>query len=204
MICLLRENIYITKKGDTKYEIITKGINFDQGVYSLFALDKNLFVLKKQYYNKDQKYVKKENSSSNSNTNYDKPFQKDKKEKDMSATQKWYKGAVELKKNLKVDGFLVLKDVEEVRKISYVTRDDINKGDILGIRGFDKNYYIFTKEAFEKVKKQIFDSMVSETITYDELLENTKMSKDKLNGALELLKEQSDIIEIHSGIFKKV
>ena len=195
----MRENIYINKKGDNKYEIITKEVNFEPGVYNLFTLEKNLFVIKKRFY-KESNYPKKETQS----TNQKNTFQREEKKEDKNSTQTWYKKALELKKKLMQDGFLVIQDVEEVRKISYVTRQEINSGEILGIRGFDKKYYILTKTSFEKIKSQILDSMASGTITYDELIENIKVPKEELNGAIELLKEQSDIIEVHKNIFKKV
>jgi len=226
----MRENIYINKKSENRYEIITKETYFEPGVYTLYPLEKNLFVIKRQFFENKQNSQKKEKENTkeseqkNTNTeretnyseinterendeikeNYKQIESKDSEELPLQeSTKEWYKKGLELKKDLMRTGFLALSDLENARKISYVAKQEIANGEIIGIRGFDKIFYVFTKEYFEKIKTKILDS-IKDTITYDELLENTNISKEELTGILELLKEQSDILEIKKGIFKKV
>jgi hypothetical protein len=219
----MRENVYINKLSDTKYELVTKDIGFEPGVYTLHAIEKNLFVIKKQFYktnyadnqqnpqysNNDKPNVVteekktivetvKENPSNNTKEEENNPIQ------DKSSTQEWYKKALELKTRLVQEQFLSLGDVEEVRKISYVTRQEINSGEILGIRGFDKNYYIFKKVLFDKIKDTLLGLMDKEPMDIEDILDKVQYPKEQILGIIEILKEQSDLIEVKKGIFRKV
>ncbi len=213
----MRENIYINKTGENKYEIITKEISFEPGVYTLYNLEKNLFVVKKQVFGdntkaiKEQQYLPKDEPSEITKIeNQAKEVKEvqEKQEQDNTnreeSTQEWYKKALDIKKELNQNQFLVIKDLEEVRKLSFVTKQEINSGEILGIRGFDKNYYVFKKPYFETIKEKILESMTSDPVNYDFLLDKTKVSKEELNGTLEILKEQSELVELKKGLFKKM
>ncbi|PIU22101.1 MAG: hypothetical protein COT14_02940 [Candidatus Diapherotrites archaeon CG08_land_8_20_14_0_20_30_16] len=225
----MRENIYISKRGENKYEIITKETHFEPGVYSLYALEKNLFVIKRQFFGENQRnssLQKKKQEIENvkepekvkpeviqENETIKPEIKKEYKPKKElgeqegpreESTKEWYKKGLQIKSDLMKNGFLALNDLEEARKISYVTRQEINAGEVLGIRGFDKVFYIFKKECFEKLKSLILENMTKKIISYEELQEKVNLPKEEFNGILELLKEQSDIIEVHKGIFKKV
>lgn len=214
----MKENIYINKVSESKYEIVTKDINFEPGVYTLFALEKNLFVVKKQFYKQDYKTEYKqetknyENNEIKSEENISKQDYNQTNSNDQTNTQKeekdeqkeWYKKALEIKTKLVQDQFLALQDLEDVRKISYVTRQEINSGDILGIRSFDKNYYVFKKQLFERIKNAILDMMNKDPILLEDMIDKLQYPKDQILGAIELLKEQSDLIEVKKGLFRKV
>lgn len=253
----MRENVYINKLSDTKYELVTKDIGFEPGVYTLHAIEKNLFVIKKQFYKTNYADVPQQSQTSqtsaslksedsklsqgvqNSKQSVQNPIQgatneslphnvKSTSEKeaistptvkeypvnnkdeetisnvDKNSTQEWYKKALELKTRLVQEQFLSLSDVEEVRKISYVTRQDINSGEILGIRGFDKNYYIFKKVLFDKMKDMLLGLMDKEPMDIEDILDKVQYPKEQILGIIEILKEQSDLIEVKKGIFRKV
>ena len=209
----MKETIRITKTGNNKYEFITKDINIESGLYYIYGLEKNLFVIKRQFFGENQHNSslakkKQENEAEKSNEKQKvepKPEQKeDYNELKDESTKEWYKKALELKKELNQNEFMILQDLEEVRKISFVNRQEINSGEVLGIRGFDKNYYIFKKTHFEKIKDVLLSSMNSEPVTIDYLLNKTRTQKEELTGIIELLKEQSDIIEVKKGLFKRV
>jgi len=207
----MRENVYVNKVSDNKYEFITKDINLEPGTYTLHSLDKNLFVMKKQFYKTNYSYEKPNTETSQNQQEETKTEQyksNDTKEpteqQDKSSTQEWYKKALELKTRLVQEQFLSLQDVEEVRKISYVTRQDINSGEILGIRSFDKNYYVFKKVLFDKIKTALLALFNKDPIALEDILEKLQYPKEQVLGVIELLKEQSDLIEVRKGIFKKV
>jgi len=196
----MREKIYINKKSDNTYELITKDVSFEPGVYTLFGLDKSLFVIKKYFYKEKPKEQNTEQEQINEKQEINEPQNK----KEESSTQEWYKKALELKTKLNENNYLCINDVEDVRKISYVTRQEINSGEILGIRGFDKNYYIFKKELFEKNKTEILNQFEGESRSLDSLIDRTKLPKDQILGIMEILKEQADIIETQQGVYKRV
>lgn len=222
----MRENVYINKLSDNKYELVTKDIGFEPGVYTLHAIEKNLFVIKKQFYKtnyNDTSQVQQTSQTEKSVIVNEEPkkdiistqpvkeyVQNNNKEEennsvpDKSSTQEWYKKALELKTRLVQEQFLSLNDVEEVRKISYVTRQEINSGEILGIRGFDKNYYIFKKVLFDKIKESLLGLMNNEPINLEDILDKLQYPKEQVLGIIEILKEQSDLIEVKKGIFRKV
>ena len=193
----MKKNIYINKISDTKYEIITKDIKLDAGVYTLYNVDWNLFMLKKKYsnYNKENKKEEKEELIEvNEEKNINK--EDDKKE--------WIKRALELKSQLIERGFLSISNIEDVRKISYVTREEINQSEILGIRGFDGVYYIFKKELFEQVKDKILNILTNTNTNLSEILDKTDLDTIKIKGALEILKDQSEVIEVSKDVFRRV
>ncbi len=194
----MKENIYINKISDTKYEIITKDIKIEPGVFTLYNVDWNLFVLRKKYtaYNKDSKKEDKDSKEELIEIKENDNKEDEKKE--------WIKRALELKSQLIERGFMSIVNIEDVRKISYVTRDEINQNEILGIRGFDGNYYIFKRDVFEDLKNKLFLVLKNVNTTLSELLEKTDIDATKIKGVLEILKDQSEVIEVSKDVFRRV
>ncbi len=194
----MKENIYVNKISDTKYEIITKDIKIEPGVFTLYNVDWNLFVLRKKYtaYNKDSKKEDKDSKEELIEIKENDNKEDEKKE--------WIKRALELKSQLIERGFMSIVNIEDVRKISYVTRDEINQNEILGIRGFDGNYYIFKRDVFEDLKNKLFLVLKNVNTTLSELLEKTDIDATKIKGVLEILKDQSEVIEVSKDVFRRV
>lgn len=194
----MKENIYVNKISDTKYEIITKDIKIEPGVFTLYNVDWNLFVLRKKYtaYNKDNKKEDKDGKEELIEIKENDNKEDEKKE--------WIKRALELKSQLIERGFMSIVNIEDVRKISYVTRDEINQNEILGIRGFDGNYYIFKRDVFEDLKNKLFLVLKNVNTTLSELLEKTDIDATKIKGVLEILKDQSEVIEVSKDVFRRV
>lgn len=190
----MKENIFINKKTDKRYELVTKDIQLDAGVYTLYAVDSYMYVLKKKYNPKDF------NKDSNNQEQQEEQLIEVKED----STQEWTKRALDIKKQLLEKGFLVITDMEEVRKISYVTRNEINSGDILGIRGFDKNFYIFTKKSYEELKEKILVAMDDKNTSLEDIIKKTNLEVEQIKGLIELLKEQTDIIEVHREVYRKI
>jgi hypothetical protein len=154
-----------------------------------------MYVLKKKYNPKDF------NKDSNSQEQQEEQLIEVKED---NSAQDWTKRALDIKKQLLERGFLSITDIEEVRKISYVTRNEINSGDVLGIRGFDKNFYIFTKKTYENLKDKVLDAMDNKSTPLEDIIKKTNLEVEQIKGIIELLKEQSDIIEVHRDVFRKI
>lgn len=212
---MIKENIYLTKKSDKKLEFITKDILLDEGVYIFFELNPGLYVLQKKV-QQDQKPMPQVKENKEVIVEEKNVYNKQKevtpienKEKSNYSTytntdgQEWYKAGLELKAKLG-DSFLAIEDSEEIRKISYVLKNEINNGDVLGIRGFDRTYYIFKRSCYEKNKNLLLAILKEGNKTYEELKTKLDVKEQLLKGLIELTKEQGEIIEPKRGIFKIV
>lgn len=215
---MIKENIFLTKKSDKKIELVTKDILLDEGVYIFFELNPGLYVLQKKFTErrselsskeKDEAVVKeeilhKQKEVPETNTQF-KPVEN--KERQTYGTytngQEWYKEGLELKAKLG-DSFLAIEDPEEIRKISYVLKNEINNGEVLGIRGFDRTYYIFRKANYEKNKSILLASLKESNKTFEELKTKLNVPELLLKGLIELVKEQGEIIEPKKGTYKIV
>ncbi len=216
---MIKENIYLTKKSDKKFEVVTKDILLDEGVYIFFELNPGLYVLQKKIVEKRIEQLPKEKEEIVEEEDKIQHKQKDvpetttqfkpieNKEKQTYGTytngQEWYKEGLELKAKLG-DSFLAIEDPEEIRKISYVLKNEINNGDVLGIRGFDRTYYIFKRPCYEKNKSILLSSLKESNRTFEELKTKLNVPEQLLKGLIELTKEQGEIIEPKKGNYKLV
>ncbi|MFH0834753.1 MAG: hypothetical protein V1881_00210 [Candidatus Micrarchaeota archaeon] len=102
---------------------------------------------------------------------------------------------------LEKTGFLVVETELEAKRLSKELEPQVKGHSVLGVRGFDKKYYIATRaflaEAGEKVQK----ALLKGELTLGQTCVATKMPSDACVAALSILKEEGEIFEKRKGYY---
>ncbi|MCD6434550.1 MAG: hypothetical protein J7L14_02980 [Candidatus Diapherotrites archaeon] len=108
------------------------------------------------------------------------------------------KSMPELSKN----GYTVLSKEEEAKEIASKYAEQLKKGELLGIKGFDGNYYFIEKKLLDKLRKKIVAALAEvNEIRINKLREVVAAPEDMIKAACEVLKEQGEIIEKRKGLY---
>lgn len=101
-----------------------------------------------------------------------------------------------LVKRLESDGFIIIKSDDTARQVSQMLHDKVKKGFIIGARGFDSNYYIFTKQYYDKLYALISDYFDNnKRAKLPELANSIGVDESACKGILAILLGKGDIIE---------
>ncbi len=101
------------------------------------------------------------------------------------------------------EGYIVAENDNEAKMISESLSQRIKAGNVLGIKGFDSHYYIFTSEFFDKCNikiKKCFSN--SNKCSLKELSEKTGLNEKVCKGILMFLLEEGDIIEKSNSTYQ--
>ncbi|PIO06246.1 hypothetical protein COT29_01995 [Candidatus Micrarchaeota archaeon CG08_land_8_20_14_0_20_59_11] len=105
---------------------------------------------------------------------------------------------------LEKTGFLVVETELEAKRLSKELEPQVKGHSVMGVRGFDKKYYIATRtflaEAGEKVQK----ALLKGEMTLGQACVATKMPQDACVAALSILKEEGEIFEKRKGYYALV
>jgi len=103
------------------------------------------------------------------------------------------------------NGFLVLSNEEEAREASVRLESEVKTGRVLGIRGFDKKYYIVTRTFYDALSKKLLKALSGKKEeNVAELCELLKTPLEACTGVLYLMKEEGEVIERKRGFFTLV
>ncbi len=174
------ENVYLKKVTDNKYELITKDLELIPKVYKLFVVD-GMIILKPTYY-----YQKKPEEGFESADN---------KEKYKIYNKDYYYKKKEYS-TMDVD-YIVCDDQNQAKEISQKYSDEIKEGLVLGIKGFDRRYYIFKTTYYQKLKSLIVGvaKTTNKETSLEKLIDATKEPEDALKGVIEIMKEEGYLFE---------
>jgi len=107
--------------------------------------------------------------------------------------------------SLKKDGFLVCKNVNEVKALSENLKKDIEDGKIKGIKGFDGMYHIVKTDLYEKHREKIISTIKDEKgINSAGVAEKMEIDKTLVKIICELLKDEGEIIEKRKDQFQAI
>jgi hypothetical protein len=82
---------------------------------------------------------------------------------------------------------------------------DVKMGRVLGIRGFDKKYYVVTREFYDALSKKLLKALSGkkeENVVA--LSESLKAPQEACIAVLYLMKEEGEVIERKRGFFTLV
>lgn len=192
------ENVYLKKISANKYELITKNFELTPKVYKMYVID-DVIVLRQTYYKKDYNNFEAKANSSNTAHNTE----------NISNTTEYKSNYIQNQHNTQntnnqtskpstlSSDFVICEDQNDARELSRMLTDDIKEGKILGIKGFDKKYYIFKTEYYNKLKALIIESArnSNKETTLEKLITETKEPEDALRGTIEILKEEGNLFE---------
>ncbi len=100
-------------------------------------------------------------------------------------------------------GFLVLSTEDEAKGFSYRFESQIKSGDIKGVRGFDKKFYLAARAYTEAFADKLLVAL-KEPKTSADLSTTLKQPVEGVLTLLYLLKEEGEVIEKKRGLFARV
>ena len=104
----------------------------------------------------------------------------------------------ELEKN----GFCTVENELQARLVASVLQPKIASGDVLGVRAFDRKYYLATRK-FYMENAQKAENALSKPKSISEVAGETKMGLDATTAILHLMCEKGDAIEKRRGVFER-
>ncbi|MBI5226404.1 hypothetical protein HY994_04160 [Candidatus Micrarchaeota archaeon] len=100
-------------------------------------------------------------------------------------------------------GYLVLDNEMDAKGFSHRFESQIKGGDIKGVRGFDKKFYLASRAYIETFADKLLVAL-KEPKTVADLAALTKQPQEGVLCILYLLKEEGEIIEKKKGLFVRV
>lgn len=100
-------------------------------------------------------------------------------------------------------GFLVLDNEMDAKAFSQRFESAIKAGDIKGVRGFDKKFYLASRAYSEAFADKLLVAL-KDPHTTSELATLAKQPNDGILTILYLLKEEGEVIEKKRGLFVRV
>lgn len=101
-------------------------------------------------------------------------------------------------------GFLVLEDEEKAKEFSNKHQAQIKSGEIHGVRGFDRKYYLATHDFYQAASDKIIICLKDCSLKADEVAKTTGIPLNGCITALFLLKEEGEVLEKKRGEFSLV
>ncbi|MFH1750857.1 MAG: AbrB/MazE/SpoVT family DNA-binding domain-containing protein [Candidatus Micrarchaeota archaeon] len=101
-------------------------------------------------------------------------------------------------------GFLVVAIEEEARRLSKQYEKEIKTNEIMGVRGFDKKFYIVSAPYFKQNYPKIMKAIGSRELALRDISLATKMEEAGCNACLQVMKEAGEVIEKRRGVFKAI
>jgi len=106
---------------------------------------------------------------------------------------------------LEKDGFLVCRNDERVKALSQQYREDIEKGNIKGIKSFEGTFYIIDGALYDKYKEKVLSAArAGDEVRLPQLAEKVGISSMLVKIVCEFLKEEGELIEKRKELFKAV
>ncbi|MDE1873925.1 MAG: hypothetical protein KGI04_02280 [Candidatus Micrarchaeota archaeon] len=102
---------------------------------------------------------------------------------------------------LEKDGYIVLPTETEASSLSLALEDSIRTGKVLGIRAFNKKFYIVLRAFFDKNSGKVLKELREGPKKVDELVKSTGLDEDGIRAMLYLLSEQGDVSERRKDVF---
>lgn len=103
-----------------------------------------------------------------------------------------------------VHGFQVLEDETQAKVFSQQYEKLIKSGQLRGIRGFDKRFYLATSAFYETSASKILSGLKEKPKTAEQLSAESKLPVPACLTVLYLLKEEGEVLEKKRGEFSIV
>lgn len=101
-------------------------------------------------------------------------------------------------------GFVVLDNEFEAKRLSGELEKEVKRGNVIGVRGFDKKYYVVSKEFLKQASDKVLRELSKRDCNAKELALASKLRLDACIAALCILKEEGEVIEKRKGVFSAV
>ncbi|MGC9099357.1 MAG: hypothetical protein ACP5HW_02295 [Candidatus Micrarchaeia archaeon] len=104
-------------------------------------------------------------------------------------------------KRLEEKGYLVVPTEAEAASISLALEESIRQGMVLGIRAFNKKFYIMLRPFFEKYSMQIVKMLEGGEAKVEDVAKRLGIDEEAARGILYLLAESGDVSEKKRDLF---
>ena len=104
-------------------------------------------------------------------------------------------------KVLERQGYVVIDDQNTARRISEDIASRGKKRDIIGIRGFDRKYYVLKTSFFVRNQPKIKAALKGGKKNLEEISKESGLDKQACTGILAIMNDNSDVIEKRKGVF---
>ncbi|MGC8850698.1 MAG: AbrB/MazE/SpoVT family DNA-binding domain-containing protein [Candidatus Micrarchaeia archaeon] len=106
---------------------------------------------------------------------------------------------------LDAKGFLVIENEEDAKALSRLLERDIKAGSVRGVRGFDKKFYVVSSSFLEKASSKLLPVLSGkEPLTASRISASTGLEEAACIAALQVLKEDGEVLEKKKGFFVAV
>jgi len=105
---------------------------------------------------------------------------------------------------LEKTGFLVVETELEAKRLSKELEPQVKGHSVMGVRGFDKKYYIATRAFLAQAGEKVQNALLKGELTVGQVCVATKMPSDACVAALSILKEEGEIFEKRKGYYALV
>ncbi|MBU1197171.1 hypothetical protein KJ765_01525 [Candidatus Micrarchaeota archaeon] len=105
---------------------------------------------------------------------------------------------------LKKQGFFVIPNETEARRLSQILEQQIKGKRIFGVRGFDRKFYLVSETYLHQWSSNVLQALGEDAVPLPTLASQLKMEEVGCLAVLQVMKEHGDVIEKKRGIFKAV
>ncbi|MFQ5405837.1 MAG: hypothetical protein ACE5DI_01630, partial [Candidatus Micrarchaeia archaeon] len=99
------------------------------------------------------------------------------------------------------EGFAVLQGEREAKRVSGHFEMKIKKGEVFGVRGFDKKFYVISSYLYDKISPKVCQVLSLKDLPLQELLVKTAIDKSLAIAAIQVLRDKGEVIEKKNGLY---
>jgi len=106
--------------------------------------------------------------------------------------------------SLERNGYAVIEDAKTAERISSILQKEISLGEILGVRGFDKRFYIAKRGWFVEKCESVKRCVGKKLRSVEEISRETHLNESACRVVLEIMRERGEVIEKRKGAYELV
>lgn len=105
---------------------------------------------------------------------------------------------------LERNGYLIVEKEEEAKEISKKLEERIRNGEIRGVRGFDKKFYVVMSDFLAKMRVEINRVLKEKPSTVEEIASKVGTANEAVRAILEIMREEGEVVEKKKGMYALV
>ncbi len=102
------------------------------------------------------------------------------------------------------EGFAVIENELEAKRVSQLLESEIKAGKVMGVRGFDKKFYVVSSALHGALSEKISKALSQKNMALPEIVSETKANESAATAVLQVMREDGEVIEKKRGIYSLV
>ncbi len=119
-----------------------------------------------------------------------------------SAKREFVFGSPEWK--IEKEGFAVIENELEAKRVSQLLESEIKAGKVMGVRGFDKKFYVVSSTLHGALSEKISKALSQKNMALPEIISETKANESAATAVLQVMREDGEVIEKKKGMYSLV